>query len=492
MTIVGSNLLSRLVDATWTVWFGSFQGTVINSAKDTQMVVSPPSNFPFPAQIYLKLKLQDTSFKLPVPFFFVSYNPTSECYLGCSSGFGYGNCIDGMQLDTQNQLVNTKFCNCTRIGRAGLGCTPQIAISSFTPRSSPNVGGTMVSLTIAGTDRYDIQKYIISNPLSILCRFGELSSQATVQVPSLWVCQTPPLDYNGTIRIQLSLDGGNTWFDNSYEFFYYYTLPSLLQALPSVGPAAGGTLISLVTSFNHTFVAPPRQLASCYPDDFAVTAINRTTFDMQDDPITFRGVSSLCPYQVSTQQHDAVTCMFISGNAKFLVPGTITDLNTVQCISPRWISEGLVSLSVALDGQSWSSQELVEGEKKELSYFYYFQPVILSISPDLGPFTETTEVTLHGSNLNPKVNLSSVYCRFQASAGPISPLVLRQARRVWNAMAVFLRNENSIVCICPMFSTVLGNVQETDQISQYLRRTWACEVILLDTEINTDVIFRCT
>jgi hypothetical protein len=440
------------------------------------MVVSPPSNYPFPAQTFVKLQLQGTSFRLPTPFSFVAYSPSSECYLDCSSSSGFGNCFDGMQLDASNQLVKTKACNCTKIGRGGLGCTPQLAISAFTPRSSPNVGGTMVTITVSGIDRYDIQKHILSHPQSILCRFGELSTPAFARVPAVWMCQTPPLNYNGTLRIKLSLDGGGTWFDNSYQLFYYYTLPSLLEVLPSVGPTTGGTLIVLFTSFNHTFVAPPRQSRSCFQDDFATIAGNRTTFNTFDDPITLRGIASLCPYQVATQQHDAVTCLFSLGGRRSTVPASIIDVDQVQCKTPSWTAQGLVSVSVALDGQSWSSQELIEGQKSDLYFYYYLPPLVRSISPDLGPYSETTAITLRGFNLNPKVNLSRVECQFLASAGLTSSLVQRQARRVWKGMAVFLREDNTIVCICPKFSAVMNDVQETNQVSQYLRSVWICEV----------------
>ncbi len=479
VTIVGSNLKSRLDDAVWAVWFGSFQGAVMDSSQDTQMIVTPPRAFPFPAQTNLRLELQGFSYRYSIPFAFRSYSPTTECYLDCSNAQGYGNCFDGKQLDSQNRLVSVKSCNCTNPGRAGLGCTAQIAISSFTPHSSPSTGGTVVSLSLAGTERYDIQKYIVQkyhdNPDYFLCRFGSIPTQATIKAPSAWNCQTPPLQYNGSLRIQFSLDRGATWFDDSFELFFYFTPPTLFNATPSTGPVLGGTIVTIRSAFNHTFVAPPRQKISCYMDEFGRTADIRTTFDRTSDVFFFRSQSSLCAYEVSKLQHDVVSCSFSNVHETFQVPGTIMALDLVHCVSPPWKAKGMVSLSVTMDGQTWSSQELEEGVMSQLQFQYYSQPVIMTISPDLGPYTETTEITLHGFNLSPGGNLSAT-CLFQASAGQTSPVVLRQARRTWKAMAVFVHSENAVVCVSPKFSTVLNDVQWTQQLSPYLRRSWTCEV----------------
>jgi hypothetical protein len=453
----------------------------MDSTQNTQMIVSPPRAFPFPAQVNLRLELQGFSYRYSIPFAFKSYSPTTECYLDCSKAQGYGNCFDGKQLDSQNKLVNVKSCNCTKVGRAGLGCAAQIAISSFTPRSSSTMGGTTVSLNLAGTERPDIQKYIAQeyqkNPGYFLCRFGSLSTQATIQAASAWNCQTPPLEYNGSLRIHFSIDGGETWFEDNFELFYYFTQPTIFNAMPSIGPVLGSTVIAIRTSFNHTFVAPPRQRRSCYMDEFAMTANDRTTFDRTNDAVFFRSQSSFCAYEVAVKQHDMVLCSFSNIDETVHVQGTIMALDLVHCLSPPWHKKDLVSLSVAMDGQSWSSQEVAEGVKSQLHFQYYAQPVIMAISPDLGPYTETTEITLHGFNLSPEINLSTATCLFQASAGQISPVVLRQARRTWKAMAVFVRSENSVVCVCPKFSTVLSDVQWTQQLSPYLRRSWTCEVI---------------
>jgi hypothetical protein len=496
VTIVGSNLKSQLDDAEWSIWFGSFQGAVMDSTQNSQMLVSPPRSFPFPAQVNLKLELQGFSYRYSIPFAFKSYSPTTECYLDCSRPQGYGNCFDGKQLNSQNQLVNIKSCNCTKIGRAGLGCTSQIAIASFTPRSSPTMGGTIVSLRLAGTERYDIQKYIVQeyqeNPDHFLCRFGSVATQATIIAPSAWTCQTPPLEYNGSMRIQFSIDRGETWFEDSFELFYYFTQPSLFNVLPSIGPVLGGTIVAIRTSFNHTFVAPPRQRRACYMDDFGTNADDRTTFDRTNDAILFRSQSSYCAYEVVVKQHDVVLCSFTSVHGELRVQGTLMALDLVHCLSPPWESKDLVSLSVTMDGQTWSTQEVAEGVKSQLHFQYYDQPVIMKISPDLGPYSETTEITLHGFNLSPAIDLSAATCLFQASAGQTSPVVLRQARRTWKAMALFVRSENSLVCVCPKFSTVLNDVQWTQQLSPYLRKSWTCEASVSFYAYSGPRTPRCT
>ncbi len=471
----------------------------MDSTQNTQMIVSPPRAFPFPAQVNLKLELQGFSYRYSIPFAFRSYSPTSECYLDCSKTQGYGNCFDGKQLDSQNQLVNVKSCNCTKVGRNGLGCAAQIAISSFTPRSSSTMGGTSVSFSLAGTERPDIQKYIVrkyqENPEYFLCRFGPLTTQASITAPSAWTCKTPPLEYNGSLRIHFSMDSGETWFEDNFELFFYFTQPTLFNATPSIGPVLGGTVVAIRASFNHTFVAPPRQRRSCYIDEFGMTANDRTTFDRTSDAIFFRSQSSFCAYEVETKQHDAVQCSFSNVHETKRVQGTIMALDLVHCLSPPWGSNDAVSLSVTMDGQTWSPQEVLEGVKSLLLFQYYSQPVIMTISPDLGPYTETTEITLHGFNLSPKINLSAAICLFQASAGQISPVVLRQARRTWKAMAVFVRSENSVVCVCPKFSTVLNDVQWTQQPSPYLRKSWTCEVIVphsITPEFLTLLLFTMT
>ena len=80
------------------------------------------------------------------------------------------------------------------------------------------------------------------------------------------------------------------------------------------------------------------------------------------------------------------------------VPGMLeTELNAVKCIAPSAENEGLVSLSIALDGQSFSMPSNCSLQPTKC--FLYVNPVVVAaITPSMGPIGGFTKLIISGFN----------------------------------------------------------------------------------------------
>jgi hypothetical protein len=70
--------------------------------------------------------------------------------------------------------------------------------------------------------------------------------------------------------------------------------------------------------------------------------------------------------------------------------GTIIDSNRISCISPTVERPGYVPLTIAYEGEKYTSETL--------KYLYYDTPEIAGFSPTCGPVTGYTQITLIGKN----------------------------------------------------------------------------------------------
>jgi hypothetical protein len=281
------------------------------------------------------------------------------------------------------------------------------------------------------------------------------------------VCVSPPFQRNGSVSVEVSFDGGQVQSDNSlsrkspcdrglgkgfaaqtFSFwhvralththvqvwsqqagnkFHYYTSATLDYAIPSAAPLRGGTIITVFTAYNHTFVSLPRLALPCFSDSFRASAGQGATFDMH----RFRYASTEpgpCPCEVVTRQHDLPRCIFVdaqTGNEVMSEEARIIAMDAIECTVPdlRALLQGtsggdsthlILQLYVTLDGgQHRFQHEPDVGIQLPLPFLGFADPLISLVSPDTGPITESTEITLRGSNLSPPT-LSKI------TAGPAS------------------------------------------------------------------------
>jgi hypothetical protein len=210
------------------------------------------------------------------------------------------------------------------------------------------------------------------------------------------------------------------WSQQGGNKFHYYTSATLEYAIPSAAPMRGGTIITIFSAFNHTFVSLPRLAQPCFSDSFRTSAGQGATFDMS----RFRYASTEsgpCPREVVTRQHDLARCVFVdaqSGKEVMSEEARLVAMDAIECRVPdlRVLLQGaggqaasigdgahlILQLHITLDGgQHRFQHEPQIGVLFPLPFLAFADPLISHVSPNTGPITESTEITLRGFNLNP-------------------------------------------------------------------------------------------
>ena len=109
-------------------------------------------------------------------------------------------------------------------------------VSAISPTCGDIRGGTLLTIHGSGFDS------IGGAALDPRCRFGDASVPVDTIEAELAIC-TAPAGAQGTVRVQLSLDGAQ--FAGGEVRYTYFRQPLLLSLRPSGGPAAGGTHLTL-------------------------------------------------------------------------------------------------------------------------------------------------------------------------------------------------------------------------------------------------------
>ena len=432
-------------------------------------------------------------------------------------------------------------CNCTSVGFQGFGCGQEAALAYMSPRSGPLAGGTLVTLIFMHLapllGRIDSSR-------DIKCRFGAQVVAATHLEGDRVRCESPPFQRNGSVPLEFSLDGGRVWSQQGGNRFHYYTPATLEFVIPSAAPLTGGTVITVYAAYNHTFVSLPRLSEPCFADSFRVSGGDGATFDMSklrygsEEP-------GPCPREVVAKQHDKAACIFrlqaqgatpkeLQSDARIIAMDAlecrVPDLRDLQIGGGEGVgghsgSDMMLELQVTLDGTRRLRQEVDLGVEQPLTFLAFVPPVLTHISPDTGPLTQTTDVTIHGYHLNPSLRLSKhqtppdsvwgdaagswgwggrrgaedgvdeagvpipdgghkgrarahlqqVRCFFDAGAGPDAAVKLRQGVSRRMATLVKIVDENTIVCRAPRIWRALSEGSSSSS-SRFLRTMWVYNV----------------
>ncbi|CAM9659624.1 unnamed protein product, partial [Ectocarpus sp. 13 AM-2016] len=226
--------------------------------------------------------------------------------------------------------------------------TDRAAVTALAPDSGPTRGGTVV--TVSGVN--------FAGSSNLLCRFGDLVTSAAVFVSTeMMTCVSPAVPVGAAGRVYLEVsDLGSTTVtnDSSSSSFMFTEDPVVLAAFPTSGPAEGGTRVTLTGS---GFQDLPE--LGCR---FGATAVDvRATF-------------------VSPTE---VVCSVPEQSLEWI------DSSRTKASSPP--RGATVRVAVTLNGQNYSL--------RMAQFTYYPTPEIFSVSPDRGPTSGGTMVTVAGANL---------------------------------------------------------------------------------------------
>jgi hypothetical protein len=524
---------------------------VVKSASDFEIIVNPPVP-EGPGPVLVSLRLLKVTFPAPdVVFTYLDwvFAPGSMCFNDCGGdGAGdlpggapagvRGNCYSGSVWDPLNEQSRAgPVCNCSSVGFQGFGCGQETALAYITPRSGPLEGGTLVTLFFMHLGPLLGR---IDSTRDIKCRFGAQVVAASHEEGALVKCQSPPFQRNGSVPLEFSLDGGRVWSRQGGNQFHYYTPATLEYAIPSAAPLTGGTIITVYAAYNHTFVSLPRLAEPCFADPLRSSGGEGATFDMSE--LRYGSAETgPCPREVAAKQQDRAACIFRheSANKEVHSDARIVAMDALECRVPdlvgmlrgegeegegQDISSTILELQVTLDGQRRLTQEVDVGVFRPLSFLAFIPPVLTHISPDTGPLTETTDVTVHGYHLSPpmlatrqappssvwpdpaggwgwgggraaeygldesgvplpeggyegrvRAHAQQVRCFFDAGAGPDKDVKLRQglARRM--AAVVKIIDENTIVCRSPKIWRTLAEASARAS-SRFLRNVWVYNI----------------
>ena len=377
----------------------------------------------------LEAKLDFDNLNHPfVRFIDEPYNRRGSCKVGTDDAFGQA-ARSGKCLCTSSDCTSGAYDCGNQTGDVTLGCSIKAAITHVSPRSGPTAGGTFVQ----------IRGHKIDNGTGYFCKFGVQTVPATLNTSSLLVqCETPPLLKNGSVEVEISISGGYgddpdrdaEWtVSHGHHTFHYYAPPTIMGLEPSIGPATGGTKITITGGMTDALMALDTRYRSITTDQYGGAGCNGEQsgglcrgmwlFGSYEDygPIT-PGFETACVFEEHCefqlyQQHD-LTCRFcstknpgycfLSADTTYLLP------NVIQCITPP--HEQLLSLNiidpyddvtveVTLNGQLW--------HESPINFRVHAYNNITKIHPEAGPAVGGTWVTLVGTGF---IQSDLTICKF--------------------------------------------------------------------------------
>lgn len=323
------------------------------------------------------------------------------------------------------------------LGAAVFTYTDRAAVTALEPDNGPTRGGTVV--TVSGMN--------FANSSTLLCRFGNLVTSTAVFVSTDEVtCVSPavPVVAAGRVYLEVSDEGSTTstleyqdpgddpalWTSSRVEFLFTED-PVVLAAFPASGPAAGGTSISL-TGFG--FQDFPK--LGCRFGSVPLARMEEESHGEGHDDALLGGATPAEMFEATA----------VDVAATFLSP------TEVVCRAPEqsleWANSGgsgggasfvvgaaTVRVAVTLNRQDYGL--------RMAQFVYYPTPEVLSVSPDRGPTSGGTMVTVSGKNLTsagayPGFTNGSLLCRF---GGPEGETV--------EATPVVGGNDDAVQCLSP-------------------------------------------
>lgn len=279
------------------------------------------------------------------------------------------------------------------------------AITGLAPTEGPTAGGTVVTITGSGfTAATDVA-------------FGATSATSFTVDSDTQITATTPAGTAGLVDVSVTTPGGT---DTELEAYTYVAAPTIAGLIPTAGPTAGGTLVTITgtgltgatsvtfggtpaTSFtvvSDTQIAATSPAAVAGPVDVAVstvggaaTAVNAYTY------VAAPTITALSPTAGPTAGGTVVT---ITGTG-FTGATTVTfggtpaasftvDSGTQITATAPAGAAGTVDVSVTTIGGASANTAADD-------YTYVAAPTIAGLAPTAGPTAGGTAVTITGTGL---------------------------------------------------------------------------------------------
>ena len=306
------------------------------------------------------------------------------------------------------------------------------------PDRGPVAGGTV--MTISGNGFVETA--------SPLCRLANsrvsLASAARWISQSMLTCTSPSVDGDSGMGFSLSISTNGVDFTPSAVQFNYYSKASVLSVHPPIGPARGGTVVTVscvnaaalsACRFNDTIttatsVGPNTLHCNSPPSRMGLVLVEVTgnLKEFTSDAKTFEyvldeGAMIMSPVEgpASGSTFISITGARIGEVADNLHVAFSSDARTVRvsasarsdhevvCETPSWASAASVEVQLVSHGAMWLSPSTFHMYLDEHTNMH-------SIFPDHGPVEGSSSVTVSGRGFK---HLHGLYCSFGSTLMPV-------------------------------------------------------------------------
>lgn len=286
------------------------------------------------------------------------------------------------------------------------------AAAGVSPASGPIYGGTQITITGTGFDPSAFV-YVDGNP-----------ANDVVYVNSTTLTAVTPEGYTEG-PVDVDIQTADDYFTQSAAFTY--VSPTITSISPVQGTIAGGTAVTV----NGSLFAPEAMLYFdgnpatdvVYIDDSTLTAITPSgtsegpvSVDLEifssytsfNNGFTYREpvISSVTPASGTIDGGTSITIQgeYFTVDTSVSIDGTpavdvtIVDSQTITAITPGGSVPGLVPVEVVVGGIGYATAD-----------YTYIEPSIASITPQSGPESGGTEVTINGALFSPSSSVEFDY-----------------------------------------------------------------------------------
>ena len=300
--------------------------------------------------------------------------------------------------------------------------TDVLSVRHLVPRMGPIAGGTQVSVIGFNLPESD----------GLRCRFG------AVEVPAVFVsegearCTVPPQTDTGVVEVALTANGVD--WSESAATFEYLRASHTSSAAPSMGPASGGTSVTIVgwnfvdsallqCRFGEFGVVPGQWISStavvCASPAGTAGSVeitisnNGVDFTGDGAPFVFLNDTAVHSVEPSFGVASGGTRVIVKGENFVLsgslvcrfqwdsVPASFVDSETVECTSPESVAGKTVALQVSNNDADFGASFV--------DYDFVNSVRLVRTEPSLGSTSGGSTVRLVGSGFRPTEDLA---CRF--------------------------------------------------------------------------------
>ncbi|MFE4652290.1 IPT/TIG domain-containing protein [Streptomyces sp. NPDC056707] len=273
-------------------------------------------------------------------------------------------------------------------------------LTSLSPNQGPTAGGTTVTLT--GTNLGDVTTV----------QFGTTATAFTIVSPTQITATAPP-GSEGAVQVTAISPGGTS----GGLSYFYIAVPTLTGVSPNQGPTTGGTTVTLTgTSFSQatsvrfgtataafsalsatqiSSTAPSAPAGNSGPALVTVTSPGGTSEALPYFYVALPTLTAVSPGQgpttggttvtlTGTNLLNATTVRFGATAAAF----SVVSATQITATAPTG-SAGFAQITVITPG----------GTGGGVAFQYVAPPTLTGVSPNQGPTTGGTTVTLTGTNL---------------------------------------------------------------------------------------------